>query len=132
MTDPLDIVICYAPKDGQRFVVQFERLLRASGRDVTLTRWELEPDAVLGERLPVAGLHGHSAVVVVLSYFSLSTRWMDGWDAATIAEVERHCPVIAVQIDADSPAPPALAEVPFESVPAHGTTEVVDHILALL
>jgi hypothetical protein len=65
------VFVSHASEDKDRFVLGFATELRARGVDVWLDKWEMLPGDSLVDKIFEEGIKGASAVIVVLSKFSV-------------------------------------------------------------
>jgi len=108
--------ISHASEDKSRFVVPFAERLRASGVDAWLDRWEMLPGDSLVDKIFEEGLRNASAVVIVLSSYSVNKPWVrEELNAAFVARVNSGSRLVPVVLD-DCTVPAALTSTLWERI----------------
>ena len=94
------VFVSHASEDKERFVLRFAEGLRAKGIEAWVDRWEILPGDSLIQRIFEEGIKQSSAVVVVLSTFSVSKPWVkEELDAAAVKRINDGSKLIPVVID---------------------------------
>lgn len=94
------VFISHASEDKDRFVLDFATKLRDRGVDVWLDKWEMLPGDSLVGKIFEDGIKGASAVIVVLSKFSVKKPWVrEELNAAFVRRVNSGSKLIPVIID---------------------------------
>jgi hypothetical protein len=110
------VFLSHASEDKERFVLRFAEALRANGIDVWVDRWEILPGDSLIEKIFEEGLKNASAVIVVLSQFSVSKLWVkEELDAAAVKRINSGSKLIPVVLD-DCEVPQVLQATVWERV----------------
>src|SRR5688500_2817852 len=94
------VFISHASEDKDRFVLQFAQRLRQNGIDAWLDKWEMLPGDSLVNKIFDEGIKDASAVIVVLSQFSVEKPWIrEELNAAFIKRIDYGIKLIPVVID---------------------------------
>lgn len=94
------VFLSHASEDKERFVLRFATELRGKGIDIWLDRWEMLPGDKLIEKIFDEGLENATAVIVVLSKFSVAKPWVrEELDAAAIKRINSGSKLIPVVLD---------------------------------
>lgn len=102
------VFISHASEDKDRFVIEFSKLLRQHGVDAWLDNWEMLPGDSLVDKIFEEGIKEASAVIVVLSKFSVEKPWVrEELNAAWVKRINSGSKLIPVVID-DCEIPEAL------------------------
>jgi hypothetical protein len=104
---PPRVFLSHASEDKERFVLRLAEQLRERGIDVWLDFWEILPGDSLVDKIFNEGLRSASAVIVVLSRFSVSKAWVrEELNAAVIGRIQKGAKIIPVVLDGcDVPEP---------------------------
>lgn len=110
------VFVSHASEDKERFVLPFAERLRANGIDAWVDRWEMKPGDSLIDKLFEEGLKSASAVIVVLSAYSVTKPWVrEELNAAAVARINRGTKLIPVVID-DCEVPEVLKSLLWERI----------------
>jgi hypothetical protein len=116
MGDAPRVFLSHASEDKERFVLQFAAALRQNGVDVWLDKWEILPGDSLVDKLFEEGLKQASAVIIVISAYSVNKRWVkEELNAAIINRVTKQTKIIPVVLD-DCEVPEALRSTVWEKI----------------
>lgn len=110
------VFISHASEDKERFVIGFASKLRQIGIDAWLDRWEMLPGDSLVDKIFEEGIRNASAVIVVLSRYSVEKPWVrEELNAAVIKKIESGSKLIPVVID-DCEVPEVLKSTVWERI----------------
>lgn len=111
------VFISHASEDKDRFVLEFARKLRQEhGIDAWLDKWEMFPGDSLIDKIFEEGIKDASAVIVVLSKFSVQKPWVrEELNAACVKRINHGSKLIPVIID-DCEVPEALKNTVWEKI----------------
>jgi hypothetical protein len=110
------VFVSHASEDKDRFVLGFATELRARGVDVWLDKWEMLPGDSLVDKIFEEGIKGASAVIVVLSKFSVQKPWVrEELNAAFVRRVNSGSKLIPVIID-ECDVPEALSSTLWQRI----------------
>jgi hypothetical protein len=110
------VFLSHASEDKSRFVTPFATALRAKGIDVWVDQWEILPGDSLVQRIFEEGLKNATAIIVVLSRFSVSKPWVrEELDAAAVRRINTGSKLIPVVIE-DCDVPQILQATVWERV----------------
>jgi hypothetical protein len=110
------VFVSHASEDKDRFVLNFATSLRARGIDAWLDKWEMLPGDSLVDKIFEEGIKGASAVIVVLSKFSVQKPWVrEELNAAFVRRINSGSKLIPVVID-DCEVPEALASTLWQKI----------------
>lgn len=110
------VFMSHASEDKERFVLDFARQLRARGIDVWLDRWEMYPGDSLVDKVFTEGIGKASAVIVVLSQYSVSKPWVkEELNAAVVKRINSGSKLIPVVLD-ECEIPEALKATVWERI----------------
>ena len=110
------VFVSHASEDKDRFVLGFATELRARGVDVWLDKWEMLPGDSLVDKIFEEGIKGASAVIVVLSKFSVQKPWVrEELNAAFVRRVNSGTKLIPVIID-ECDVPEALSSTLWQRI----------------
>lgn len=113
---PPKVFVSHATEDKERFVVAFATKLREKGIDAWLDRWEMKPGDSLVDKIFEEGLKDASAVIVVISSFSIKKPWVrEELNAAVVKRINSGSKLIPVVID-ECEVPEALNSTVWEVV----------------
>ncbi|MBE0564925.1 MAG: toll/interleukin-1 receptor domain-containing protein [Krumholzibacteria bacterium] len=101
------VFLSHASEDKERFVFRLAEQLRERGIDVWLDFWEILPGDSLVDKIFNEGLRNASAVILVLSQFSVSKPWVkEELNAAVVGRIQKGARIIPVVLDGcDVPEP---------------------------
>ncbi len=127
------VFVSHASEDKDRFVLDFATALRARGVDAWLDKWEMLPGDSLVEKIFEEGIKGASAVIVVLSKFSVQKAWVrEELNAAFVRRVNSGSKLIPVVID-DCEVPEALSSTLWQRIEdLNSYTVSLDRIVAAI
>ena len=104
MSEAPRVFMSHASEDKERFVLGFARRLRERGIDVWLDRWEMYPGDSLVDKIFTEGIGKASAVVVVLSVYSVNKPWVrEELNAAVVKRINSGSKLIPVVLDSSCP-----------------------------
>jgi hypothetical protein len=110
------VFLSHASEDKDRFVLPFARALRQNGVDVWLDKWEILPGDSLVDKLFEEGLKGASAVIIVISSYSVDKRWVrEELNAAIVNRINKQTKIIPVVID-ECEVPESLRSTVWERI----------------
>jgi len=110
------VFFSHASEDKDRFVLQFAERLRQKGIDAWLDKWEMLPGDSLVDKIFEEGLKEATAVIVVLSKFSLDKSWVrEELNAAVVKKINNGSKLIPVIID-DVDVPESLNSTLWETI----------------
>jgi TIR domain-containing protein len=116
MGDAPRVFLSHASEDKERFVLRFAAALRHNGVDVWLDKWEILPGDSLVDKLFEEGLKQASAVIIVISTYSVNKRWVkEELNAAIINRVTKQTKIIPVILD-ECEVPEALRSTVWEKI----------------
>lgn len=125
------VFVSHASEDKDRFVLAFAKRLREKGVDAWLDKWEMLPGDSLVDKIFEEGIKEASAVIVVLSNFSIQKPWVrEELNAAFVKRINNGSKLIPVIID-DCEVPKSLKSTLWEKIgnlAAYDTN--LDHIVA--
>jgi len=125
------VFVSHASEDKDRFVLDFTTALRAQGVDAWLDKWEMLPGDSLVDKIFEEGIKSASAVIVVLSKFSVQKPWVrEELNAAFVRRVNSGSKLIPVVID-DCQVPEALSSTLWQRIEdLNSYTASLDRIVA--
>lgn len=110
------VFVSHASEDKDRFVLDFAIALRQHGVDAWLDKWEMLPGDSLVDKIFEEGIKGASAVIIVLSKFSVEKPWVrEELNAAFVKRINTGSKLIPVVID-DCEVPEALSSTLWQRV----------------
>lgn len=110
------VFVSHASEDKDRFVIDFARKLREAGVDAWLDRWEMLPGDSLVEKIFEEGLKEASAVIVVLSKYSVNKPWVkEELNTSVTNKINKGSKIIPIILD-DCEAPECLKSTLWESI----------------
>jgi hypothetical protein len=110
------VFVSHASEDKNRFVLAFATALRQHGVDAWIDKWEMLPGDSLVDKIFEEGIKGASAVIVVLSKFSVEKPWVrEELNAAFVKRINTGSKLIPVVID-DCEVPEALSSTLWQQV----------------
>lgn len=113
---PPKVFVSHASEDKDRFVIEFAKRLRARGVDAWLDKWEMLPGDSLVDKIFEEGLKGASAVIVVVSKFSIAKPWVrEELNAGVVQRINKGAKLIPVVID-ECEVPAALASTLYARI----------------
>lgn len=100
------VFVSHASEDKGRFVLGFAERLRANGVDAWVDKWEIKVGDSLVTKIFNEGLSNCSAIIVVLSSFSVNKPWVkEELDQAVVRKISEGTRIIPIVIDnCDVPA----------------------------
>lgn len=111
------VFVSHASEDKDRFVVDFATKLREVGIDAWLDRWEMLPGDSLVEKIFEEGLKEASAVIVVLSEYSVNKTWVkEELNTSVVNRINKGSKIIPVVID-NCEVPECLKATVWEQIP---------------
>jgi hypothetical protein len=133
MTEAPRVFMSHASEDKERFVIGFARRLRERGIDVWLDRWEMYPGDSLVDKIFIEGIGQASAVIVVLSQYSVNKPWVkEELNAAVVKRISTGSKLIPVVLDSCE-VPEVLKSTIWERVENLGNYDAsVDRIVATI
>jgi len=94
------VFLSHASEDKERFVIRFAERLVERGVDVWLDKWEILPGDSLVDKIFEEGLAKASAVIVVLSQYSVAKPWVrEELNAGVVSRINKQTKIIPVIID---------------------------------
>lgn len=94
------VFISHASEDKDRFVLSFAKRLRETGIDAWVDKWEMLPGDSLVDKIFEVGLKEASAVIIVISNYSINKPWVkEEINAAFVNRINSNCKLIPVLID---------------------------------
>jgi len=97
---PPRVFISHASEDKDRFVLRFAERLREKGIDAWVDRWEMLPGDSLITKIFEEGIKQASAVIIVLSQFSVAKPWVrEELNASAVKRIDHGSQLIPVVID---------------------------------
>jgi len=110
------VFLSHASEDKDRFVLPFATALRQNGVDVWLDKWEILPGDSLVDKLFEEGLKAASAVIIVISSYSVDKRWVrEELNAAIVNRINKQTKIIPVVID-ECEVPESLQSTVWERI----------------
>lgn len=110
------VFVSHASEDKERFVVPFATKLRENGVEAWLDKWEMLPGDSLVDKIFEEGLKGASAVIIVLSKFSVVKPWVrEEINNAFVKRIQGKVKLIPVVID-DCVIPEALSSTLYQRI----------------
>jgi hypothetical protein len=110
------VFVCHASEDKDRFVLDFASKLRAKGIDAWVDKWEIYPGDSLVDKIFEEGIKNASAIIVVLSRYSIAKRWVrEELNASVVKKIEKGTRLIPVLID-DCEVPESLKSTVWERI----------------
>ncbi len=110
------VFISHASEDKNRFVIDFATRLRAKGVDAWVDRWEMLPGDSLVDKVFEEGIKNAQAVIVVLSNYSVTKKWVrEELNAAFIKRINDASKLIPVVID-ECEVPETLKSTVWERI----------------
>jgi len=110
------VFLSHASEDKPRFVNNFAKKLRTDGVDVWLDKWEMLPGDSLVEKIFEEGLKNADAVIVVLSQFSISKRWVkEELNTTVVSRITKGTRIIPILLD-ECEVPEALRATIWEPI----------------
>lgn len=92
--------ISHASEDKSEFAEPLARLLRASGIDAWLDKWEMNPGDSLIQKIFSEGIRDSDAVVVLLSATSVAKPWVQKeLNVAAVKNIQNALRLIPVRLD---------------------------------
>lgn len=111
------VFISHATADKDRFVLEFATRLRKHGVDAWVDCWEMSPGDSLVERIWNQGLAQSDAVIVVLSQFSVESRWVrEELNTAFVKKVNGQIRLIPIRLD-QCAVPECLSATLWKEIP---------------
>lgn len=102
------VFISHAGEDKKRFVLEFATRLRAKGIDAWIDKWEILLGDSLIDKIFEEGIKSASAIIVVLSRYSVDKPWVkEELNAAMVRKINGLSKLIPVVLD-DCRVPEAL------------------------
>jgi len=100
------VFVSHASEDKDRFVMAFAERLRANGVDAWVDKWEIKVGDSLVRKIFSEGLTECSAIIVVLSSYSVNKPWVrEELDHAVVKKISEGTRIIPIVIDScDVPA----------------------------
>jgi hypothetical protein len=101
------VFVSHASEDKDRFVMAFAERLRANGVDAWVDKWEIQVGDSLVRKIFSEGLAECSAIIVVLSNYSVNKPWVrEELDHAVVKKISEGTRIIPIVIDScDVPVP---------------------------
>lgn len=116
MTTIPKVFVSHASEDKARFVLGFATRLRSIGIDAWLDKWEMLPGDSLIDKMFNEGLKEASAVVIVISKYSIQKKWVaEELNASIVARVSRGTRVIPIVL-VGCPVPEPLTATVWERI----------------
>jgi len=110
------VFVSHASEDKERFVLDFATKLRNCGIDAWVDKWEMYPGDSLVDKIFEEGIKSASAVIVVLSKFSVAKPWVqEELNAAFVRKVNGSSRLIPIVIE-DCEVPEALKSTLWEHI----------------
>lgn len=110
------VFVSHASEDKERFVLRFAERLRQKGIDAWLDKWEMHPGDSLVDKIFEEGIKEASAVIVILSKFSVEKPWVrEELNAAFVKRISNGIKLIPVIID-DCVVPEGLKSTLWEPI----------------
>jgi hypothetical protein len=110
------VFVSHASEDKERFVNDFAFKLRQRGIDAWLDKWEMLPGDSLVNKIFEEGIKNASAVIVVLSQFSVQKPWVrEELNSAFVKKVSEGSKLIPVVIE-DCEVPEALKHTVWQHI----------------
>lgn len=107
---PPKVFLSHASEDKDRFVLRLAHQLRERGIDVWLDFWEILPGDSLVDKVFNEGLKSASAVIIVLSQFSVLKPWVrEELDVSVVKRISKGMKIIPVVLDGCEVPEPLLA-----------------------
>lgn len=127
------VFVSHASEDKERFVLAFATALRQLGVDAWLDKWEMLPGDSLVDKIFEEGIKDASAVIVVLSKFSVEKPWVrEELNAAFVKRINTGSKLIPVVID-DCEVPEALSSTLWQRIDDLSSYEAsLDRIVAAI
>lgn len=97
---PPKVFVSHSSDDKDRFVIQFAERLRAQGIDAWLDVWEMLPGDSVIEKIWDEGLKGCDAFIIVLSEFSIKSKWVrEELNTGIVKRIEDKTKLIPIRLD---------------------------------
>jgi hypothetical protein len=97
---PPKVFVSHASEDKERFVLGFATKLRENGIDAWLDKWEMLPGDSLVDKIFEEGIKDATAVIVVLSKFSVKKPWVrEELNSACVKRINNGSKLIPLVID---------------------------------
>ncbi|NIC29271.1 toll/interleukin-1 receptor domain-containing protein [Serratia plymuthica] len=110
------VFVSHASEDKDRFVMAFAQRLRANGVDAWVDKWEIKVGDSLVRKIFSEGLTECSAIIVVLSSYSVNKPWVrEELDHAVVKKISEGTRIIPIVID-DCDVPAALKSTKWVNV----------------
>lgn len=110
------VFVSHASEDKDRFVMVFAQRLRANGVDAWVDKWEIKVGDSLVRKIFSEGLTECSAIIVVLSSYSVNKPWVrEELDHAVVKKISEGARIIPIVID-DCDVPAALKSTKWVNV----------------
>lgn len=110
------VFLSHASEDKDRFVLDFACKLRQNGVDVWLDKWEMLPGDSLVDKIFEEGLKEATAVIVVVSKFSIEKKWVkEELNAAVVKRISTGSKLIPIVLD-NCAVPEALSSTLWEKI----------------
>jgi len=110
------VFISHASEDKDRFVTEFAIRLRSKGVDAWLDKWEMLPGDSLVDKIFEEGLKEASAVIVILSSYSIEKPWVrEELNASIVNKINKGTKLIPVVLD-ECKVPESLKSTLWESI----------------
>jgi hypothetical protein len=94
------VFVSHASDDKKRFVLDFAEKLRSKGVDAWVDKWEMLPGDSLVDKIFEEGIKNAQAIIVVLSQFSVSKKWVrEELNAGMVKKIDENSKLIPVVID---------------------------------
>jgi len=114
---PPKVFISHSTADKERFVLEFATRLRKSGVNAWVDCWEMNPGDSLVDKIWNEGLKNSEAVIVVLSNFSIQSRWVhEELNTAFVKKVNGQIRLIPVRLD-ECEMPECLISTLWKDIP---------------
>jgi hypothetical protein len=72
----IKVFLSHASEDKERFVIHFAEKLRLNGIDAWLDKWEMLPGDSLIDKIFEEGIRNADAIIVILSKYSITKKWV--------------------------------------------------------
>lgn len=110
------VFVSHGSEDKDRFVIPFATALRSRGIDAWVDRWEMLPGDSLVDKIFEQGLKEASAVVIVISNFSVVKPWVrEELNTAVVSRIQKGTKIIPIVLERCE-VPEALKSLVWESV----------------
>lgn len=110
------VFISHASEDKERFVLSFAKALLQNGIDAWVDQWEMHLGDSIVEKIFEDGVAQASAVIVILSNFSINKPWVrEEMNSAFVQRVNKGTRLIPIILD-DCDVPTALQSLQWIKV----------------